>query len=86
MPLLNSPLNQEEKSFWRNILALKKPLVTSYIQTAVPKAEKKVKTWLSHVSCKKKDESEDSGSTGTPSEPRYGTRFKVFEHIAVDFI
>lgn len=86
MPLLNSPLNQEEKTFWRNILSLKKPSVPSYIQTAVPKAEKKVKSWLSNVSRKKKDETEDTGSTGVPSEPGYGICCKMFEDMVVNFI
>lgn len=86
MPPLNSPLNQEEKSFWRNILSLKKPSLPSYIQSAVPKAEKKVKTWLSHISRKKKDETEDAGSTGVASELWYGKCCKMFEHIVVDFI
>lgn len=86
MHLLNSPLNQEEKTFWRNILSLKKSSLPSYIQTAVPKVEKKVKTWLSYVSRKKKDETEDVGSTGVPSEPRYGICWKMFEHIVLAFI
>lgn len=71
MPPLNSPLNQEEISCWHNILSLKNSPVPSFIQAAVPKAEKKVKTWLSQVSRKKKDETENVGNTGAPSEPRY---------------
>lgn len=78
MSLLNSPSNQEEKPFWRNILLLKKPSLPSFIQSAIPKAEK-VKTWLSHVSRLKKDETEDAGSTGAQSELRYGICCKMFE-------
>lgn len=78
VPLFNSPLNQEEKTFWHNFLALKKPSISLL--------EKKVKTWLSHVSRKKKDETEDAGITGVPSEPRYGTCCQTCEYVVVDFI